>query len=196
MITDRFKISIWFRFVAAGTFLGLLASCATPQPGGRPQDVAAARSLREARSLHLSFEARAADYLQAAALTAPELGSGKEATPARETYNAAAAELTILLRSGETGRLWDHPLTLSANNTTYHLRLAPATDEVWSPDYFTSFESAATVKEKLIKKENLQDGVGGAWECEVSLHAKTSRLSRESPHPLRPRSTLKGATPL
>jgi triacylglycerol esterase/lipase EstA (alpha/beta hydrolase family) len=162
MITDRFKISIWFRFVAAGTFLGLLASCATPQPGGRPQDVAAARSLREARSLHLSFEARAADYLQAAALTAPELGSGKEATPARETYNAAAAELTILLRSGETGRLWDHPLTLSANNTTYHLRLAPATDEVWSPDYFTSFESAATVKEKLIKKENLQDGVGGA----------------------------------
>jgi triacylglycerol esterase/lipase EstA (alpha/beta hydrolase family) len=163
MITDQSKISTWFRFVAAGTCLALLASCVTPQPAGRPQDVAAARSLREARSLHLSLEARAADYLQAAALTAPELGSGKEATPARETYNAAAAELTILLRSGEAGRLWDHPLTLSANNTTYHLRLQPATYGVWSPDYFTSFESPAKIKAKLIKreKENNQEGVGG-----------------------------------
>src|ERR1700740_73514 len=105
MIIDQSKISTWFRLVAAGTCLALLASCATPQPTGRPQDVAAVRSLREARSLQLSLEA----------------------TSARETYNAASAELTILLRSGETGRLWDHTLTLTANNTTYHLRLQPAT---------------------------------------------------------------------
>jgi pimeloyl-ACP methyl ester carboxylesterase len=174
MITDQSKISTWFRFVAAGTCLALLASCAMPQPAGRPQDVAAARSLRQARSLHLSLEARAADYLQAAALTAPELGSGKQATPARETYNAAAAELTILLRSGEAGRLWDHPLTLSANNTTYHLRLQPATYGVWAPSYFTSFESPAKIKGKLIKKEkeNNQEGVGGAL---VGVRAVTPR---------------------
>jgi pimeloyl-ACP methyl ester carboxylesterase len=153
-----------FRIVAAATCLTLLASCATRQPAGQPQDVAAERSLREARSLRLSLEARAADYLRAAALTAQNLGSGEQATPARETYNAAAAELTILLRSGEAGRLWDHPLTLSANKATYHLRLQSATYGVWAPSYFTSFESRAKIKGKLIKKEkeNIQEGVGGA----------------------------------
>jgi pimeloyl-ACP methyl ester carboxylesterase len=153
-----------FRIVAAATCLTLLAACATPQPARRPQDVVAERSLRKGRSVHLSLDARAADYLQAAALTAPELGSGKQATSARDIYNAAAAELTILLRSGEAGRLWDHSLTLSANNTTYHLRLQPATDGVWAPRYFTSFESPAKIKGQLIKKEkeNTQEGVGGA----------------------------------
>jgi pimeloyl-ACP methyl ester carboxylesterase len=153
-----------FRIVAVATCLTLLASCAIRQPAGQPQDVAAERSLREARSLRLSLEARAADYLRAAALTAQDLGSGDQATPARETYNAAAAELTILLRSGEAGRLWDHPLTLSANDATYHLRLQPATYGVWAPSYFTSFESPAKIKGKLIKKEkeNIQHGVGGA----------------------------------
>jgi pimeloyl-ACP methyl ester carboxylesterase len=153
-----------FRIVAAAICLILLAGCATPQPAGRSQDIAADKILREGRSLRLSLEARAADYLQAAALTAPELGSGKQATLAREIYNAAAAELTILLRSGEAGRLWDRSLTLSAANTTYHLRLQPATYGVWPPSYFTSFESPAKIKGKLIKKEkeNIQQGVGGA----------------------------------
>lgn len=172
MITDQSKISTWFRFVAAGLCLALVASCATPQPAGRPQDVAAARSLHEARSLHLSLEARAADYLQAAALTAPELGSGTQATPARETYNAASAELTVLLRSGNAGRLWNHPLTLAANNTTYDLRLQPAGFGVWSPDYFTSFVLSESVKEKLIKKQNIQDGAGGPL---VGVRALTPR---------------------
>jgi len=33
---------------------------------------------------------------------------------------------------------------------------------VWAPDYFTSLELEQQVKEKLIKKENVQQGVGGA----------------------------------
>ena len=118
--------------------------------------------LRAARSTHLSLELRAVDYLQAAALTAPELGSGRESTVSRETYNAASGELTILLRSGEGGRLWNRPLTLTAENTTYHLRLQPASNTVWSPSYFTSFVPSARIKEKLIKKENIQAGVGGS----------------------------------
>jgi len=120
------------------------------------------RSLREGRSQHLSLETRAADYLEAAALTAPELGPGTEQTLALITYNSATAELTILLRSAQGGRLWNHPLTLTANNTTYHLRLQPAGNAVWSPDYFTSFVPSASIKEKLIKKENIQEGVGGS----------------------------------
>ena len=155
------KISPTLRLFAVLSGFALLVSCAT-QPVGRPEDVAAAKSLKDARSIHLSLETRAADYLQAASLSASNLGTGPQPTVARQNYNAAATELTILLRSGEGGRLWNHPLTLNANNTTYHLRLQPATEAVWSPSYFTSFMPSAKIKEKLIKKENHQDGVGGS----------------------------------
>ena len=45
---------------------------------------------------------------------------------------------------------------------TYHLRLEPASNAVWAPDYFTTFEGPDQIKEKLIRKENIQEGVGGA----------------------------------
>ena len=95
-------------------------------------------------------------------MTAPLLGSGAQETPARDTYNAACGELTVLLRSSEGGRLWNHPLNLTGNNTTYHLQLEPAGNGVWAPNYFATFELEQQVKEKLIKKENIQQGVGGA----------------------------------
>jgi pimeloyl-ACP methyl ester carboxylesterase len=149
------------RLLAALTCAIFFTGCAT-HPAGSPNLVAAAQSLRAARSTQRSLETRAADYLQAATLTAPDLGSGIQPTAARETYNAAAGELTILLRSGDGGRLWNHPLTLNANSKTYHLRLQPAGYGIWSPDYFTSFVLSARVKEKLIKNENHQAGVGGS----------------------------------
>jgi pimeloyl-ACP methyl ester carboxylesterase len=117
--------------------------------------------MREARSANVAVEKRAADYLQAAAITAPLLGTGI-GTPACETYNAACGELTVLLRSSEGGQLWNRPLTLAGSNTTYHLRLEPARNAVWAPNYFTSFVPSAAIKEKLIRKENLQEGVGGS----------------------------------
>src|SRR5438094_2344500 len=151
------------RLVAAGTCLALFAGCATtPQTAGRLQYGPAANLMREARSTQVPVETRAADYLQVAAMTAPLLGTGAQETPARDTYNAACGELTMLLRSSEGGRLWNHPLTLSASNTTYHLRLEPASNAVWAPSYFTTFESPNQIKEKLIKKANIQEGVGGA----------------------------------
>jgi len=154
-------ISTWHRTVAAVVYAIFLVSCAT-RPVGLPQEITATKSLRDARSQQLSIEQRAADYLQAAALTVPQLGSGTESTIARQTYNAASAELTILLRSGDAGRLWNRPLTLTANNTTYQLHLQPATYGIWSPDYFTSFRLSTSIKEKLIEKENHQEGVGGS----------------------------------
>ncbi len=118
--------------------------------------------MREARSVSVPAETRAADYLQAASMTAPLLGSGAQETPAVNTYNAACGELTVLLRSSAGGQLWNHPLTLTGNNTTYHLRLEPAANAVWAPNYFTSFVPEQQVKEKLIRKENIHQGVGGA----------------------------------
>jgi pimeloyl-ACP methyl ester carboxylesterase len=171
MIPDLSEISQRLRVVTAVTGIVFLASCAT-QPIGRPEDIAAARSLRAARSQQLSPEIRAADYLEAAALTGSNLDSGTQATPARQTYNSAATELTVVLRSADGGRLWNHPLTLTANQTIYHLRLQPATYGVWSPDYFTSFVPSESIKEKLIRKENVQEGVGGSL---VGVRAITPR---------------------
>src|SRR6476659_5593156 len=154
--------TISVRVIAAVTCLAFLASCATaPQTVRGPEYAPTASLMREARSANVPVEKRAADYLQAAAMTAPLLGTGIGA-PACETYNAACGELTVLLRSSEGGRLWNQPLTLAGSDQTYHLRLEPASNAVWSPDYFTSFVPSAEIKEKLIKKANYQEGVGGS----------------------------------
>src|SRR4030095_13353879 len=136
------KTSIRIRVSAAITCLAFFAGCATtPQTASRLQYGPAADTLREARSSQVPAEQRAADYLQVAAMTAPLLGTGAQETPACDTYNAACGELTVLLRGSEGGRLWNHPLTLTANNNkTYHLRLEPASYAVWAPNYFTTFE--------------------------------------------------------
>jgi pimeloyl-ACP methyl ester carboxylesterase len=160
MRPENAKISI--RLIAAVTCLAFLASCATaPQTARGPEYPPTASLMREARSTNIPVEKRAADYLQAAAVTAPLLGNGI-GTPACETYNAACGELAVLLRNSEGGHLWHHPLTLAGNGSTYHLRLEPAANAVWAPDYFTSLELEQQIKEKLIKKENIQEGVGGA----------------------------------
>ena len=149
------------RLIAGITSIALFASCATaPHTARGPEYAPTAKLMREARSANVPVEKRAADYLQAAAMTAPLLGTGI-GTPACETYNAACGELTVLLRSSEGGRLWNQPLTLNGGET-YHLRLEPASYGVWAPNYFTTFEGPDQIKEKLIRRRNIQDGVGGA----------------------------------
>jgi pimeloyl-ACP methyl ester carboxylesterase len=156
------KTSVRIRVSAAITCLAFFAGCATtPQTARGPEYAPTASLMREARSANVPVEKRAADYLQAAAMTAPLLGTGI-GTPACETYNAACGEVAVLLRSSEGGRMWNQPLTLAGNNTTYHLRLEPAGSAVWAPNYFTAFESPDQIKEKLIRKQNIQEGVGGA----------------------------------
>src|SRR5256885_4800263 len=122
MKPDRSKIAIVIRFIAAATCVAFFAGCATtPQGASSPQYAPAQNIMREARSSQASVEKRAADYLQAAAMTAPLLGNAAQQTSAVNTYNSACGELTILLRSSEGGRLWNHPLTLTGNNSAYHL---------------------------------------------------------------------------
>jgi pimeloyl-ACP methyl ester carboxylesterase len=160
------KICIRVRFIAGGTCLAFFVGCATtPQPTSGLQYAPAANSLREARSSKVSVEKRATDYLQAAAITAPLLGNGTQSTPARDTYNTAAAELTVLLRSADGGRLWNHPLSVTNGSETYHLRIQPAGPDIWAPDEFTSFELASSIqkrKGKYIKTPDEVQGVGGA----------------------------------
>ena len=108
---ENAKVSI--RLIGAVTCLAFLASCATaPQTARGPEYAPTASIMREARSANVPVEKRAADYLQAAAMTAPLLGTGI-GTPACETYNAACGEVAVLLRSSEGGRLWNQPLTVA-----------------------------------------------------------------------------------
>ena len=149
------------RLIALTATVAFLAACATTPPQRVTQYAPAADSLREARSPQVPAEKRAADYLHAAAITAPLLGAGTQETPALNTYNTAAAELTILLRSSEGGRLWNQPLPVTSNNETYHLHLQPAGPAVWAPDYFNSFQLASSIKHPLAEKQIVQEGIGG-----------------------------------
>jgi hypothetical protein len=84
------ETSIRIRVIAAGTCLAFFAGCATtPQTAGRLQYGPAAGVMKEARSSQVPVEKRAADYLEAAAMTAPLLATGAQQTPALDTYNAA-----------------------------------------------------------------------------------------------------------
>ena len=157
------KTSGGLQLVAGASCLALFAGCATtPQLARGPEYGPAASMMREARSSNVPVEKRAADYLEAASITAPLLGTGTQPTPAVNTYNAAAGELTLLLRSADGGRLWDRPLTLTNGSDRYHLRFQPAGPGVWGPDYFTSFEDPDKIKRTLVRKEVTQAGVGGA----------------------------------
>ena len=42
------------------------------------------------------------------------------------------------------------------------MHLEPASPAIWSPDYFNSFQLASSIKHPLVKKETVQEGVGGA----------------------------------
>ncbi|PYI78961.1 MAG: hypothetical protein DMF04_01500 [Verrucomicrobia bacterium] len=163
LIREHLKELTVVRVIVAAASVAFFASCATtPHTAGGLQYSPAANSLNEARSSHVPVQKRAADYLRAAVITAPLLGPGTQETPARDVYSAAAAELTILLRSADGGRLWNHPITLTADNTTYNLHFQCAGYGVWAAEYFTGFKLPAEIEGNRIKKINRQDGIGGA----------------------------------
>ena len=168
------------RLIAGVTCLAFFAGCATaPQTARGPEYAPTASIMSRARSSQVPVETRAANYLQAAAVTAPMLGAGTPPTPAVNTYNAASAELTLLLRSADGGRLWDHQLTLADKSRTYHLRIQPgSTSSTWAPDYFQSFEDPNQIKRTLIRKDITHDGVGGPL---VGVRAPTPQEEFEPP---------------
>ena len=123
----------------------------------------AVHSLEQAASPKATPEQRAALYLDAAREASALLDSPSSGASARQIYNKAAADLTVLLRAENNGALWNRPLTLQSGGNSYRLRFAQGTrDGVWGPDYFTSFTPAGEVDLKTIDRRNRQDGIGGA----------------------------------
>ncbi len=146
-------------------------------PAEGPQQ-SAVLHLKEAGTITLSAEQRAALYLESAAEAQALLGSPVAAGPGTLVYNKAAADLTVLLRTAGDGKLWNRPQTFTSGGTTYNLRFAAGTrDGVWDPAYFTDFKPAAEVKQGTIHHKNHVDGVGGAL---VGIH-KTEPREQFSP---------------
>src|SRR5919109_32787 len=72
------------RLITAATCIAFFAGCATaPQTARGPEYTPTSSIMRDARSSSVPVEKRAADFLQAAAVTAPLLGDGI-GTPACE----------------------------------------------------------------------------------------------------------------
>lgn len=152
---------------AALVFTGCVNNALPPEEG---EHKAAVLHLKEAGARTTSAEQRAALYLDSAAEAKDLLDSTASGDAARRIYNKAAADLTVLLRTADKGRMWNRPLTLSSGGSTYRLRFAKGTrDGVWDPNYFTDFKPADEVPQKSIKRENHQDGIGGAL---VGIHKK------------------------
>jgi Alpha/beta hydrolase family len=158
--------------------LALTGCVNTGLPPAQGPQRSAVLHLKEADTLTLSAEQRAALYLDAAAEAQALLGSPATAGPGSMVYNQAAADLTVLLRTAGNGGMWNRPQTFTSGTTTYHLRFAAGTrDGVWDPAYFTDFKPAAEVKQGSIHRENHRDGIGGAL---VGIH-KTDPLEKFSP---------------
>ena len=156
--------AIIVRLIFAASYLAVVAGCAmAPLPPPEARHHQAAKELHEARSARASTEQRLGHYLQAAAEASPLLGQGAEAPALREIYNTAAAELTVLLRSADGGRLWNHPLTVTADGTSYQFRFASASRQegTWAPSYFRAFETPRQVHEKRIRLQVRAAGFGG-----------------------------------
>jgi len=149
----------------------LYPGCAPSSAGSA--SLATEHSLRHARASQAPTELRAGLYLQAAAEAARRETAGDHSKANRDTYNAAAAELSALLRSAKGGQDWNRPLTLPAGGTAYHLRFHPGNGrDLWKPDYFTALVPARDVPEKSIQHRDTQEGIGGAL---VGVRKKTPR---------------------
>jgi hypothetical protein len=142
----------------------VFTACApTTLPPAEGLHRSAAISLKQAASKTLTEEKRAALYLDAAREAAALLDSPESGEAARIIYNQAAADLTVLLRAADHGRMWNRPLSLEAGGHAYQLRFAAGTrDGTYPPEQFTSFTPAAGVDMDSLETRHRQDGVGGA----------------------------------
>ena len=139
-----------------------LAGCSTVPRHDAAVLRTAAESLKLAHSPVRPATERAAYYLEAASTVTAGFATPAAELRARSIYNSAAAELTNLLRSAEGGRLWNRPLTVTADGASYRLRFQPgARDGVWAPDYFTDFKLASKVRRKHLRQSVTEDGFGG-----------------------------------
>jgi hypothetical protein len=161
MVTVMKLRSAIFRLGLAIVFTGCAITPAPPKQAGQ---LAAAVHLKEARVKTLPAQERVALYLKSAAEARNQIDSPTSGEVARQIYNEATDDLTVLLHSADDDRLWNRPQTFpSGHAAPYHLRFASKSrNGIWDPGYFTSFTRAEKVASGSIRRKNQQDGIGAA----------------------------------
>jgi triacylglycerol esterase/lipase EstA (alpha/beta hydrolase family) len=154
------KCPCWIlRFFGIVAITGCLSTTLPPEHG---KQHAARNDLKEAQAKTLPAEQRAVLYLNAAQRAVSLLGSRSQGESARVLYNQAVADLTVLLRTADHGRLWNRALTLTGRDGIYQLRFAkPSRDGVWDPGYFTGMTQAGEIPDGDLDRRNLRAGIGG-----------------------------------
>ena len=141
------------------------AGCAIWEKGPGGPHVSAAHASLTLADNSQTKEPKAAIgyYLDAASLAARTLAESAEKSDddARNVYNEAAAQLTLLLRSKP--EWWNRTESFHSPRGTYRLRFAPESKSggIWDPNYFTFFRTRGQVDEKLIKQQFISQGLGG-----------------------------------
>jgi pimeloyl-ACP methyl ester carboxylesterase len=140
----------------------LLASCAT-QPTIAPGPLGEAQSkLTEARSLTKPTETRMTDYFEAAEIAEQEAESQSADAAikqqARQAYNNACTEVTVLLEEADGGKYWNQNERIGA----YNVRFQPSTSNgLWSPVFFDQVKPAKESDHKHLRIWVHGPGFGG-----------------------------------
>jgi pimeloyl-ACP methyl ester carboxylesterase len=140
----------------------LLAGCATqlsvaPGPLGEAQT-----NLTEARSLTKPTETRITDYFEAAEVAEREAeGQAHDAATkqqAKQIYNNACAEVTVLLEEGDGGKYWNHTERIGR----YEVRFQTSgSNGLWSPGFFDRLKPAKESDHKHLRIWVHGPGFGG-----------------------------------
>jgi pimeloyl-ACP methyl ester carboxylesterase len=125
MNTQHSKISIWIRFVSAGTYLAFFAGCAqiavvsekrpAPLPPGSGADLVATQTINGALAQEKKQPTVALGAFVAAARDAlRQLDRNQADAEARRAYNFAVARIFTVVRDAKLDP-WTHPMRVGAN---------------------------------------------------------------------------------
>lgn len=140
ILTNSTKVRIKTAPILLAAIL-LFAGCAT-QTSVAPGPLGTAQTkLVEARSQTLPTETRITRYFEAAEIAENEAERESHDQPAKQRaeqiYNAAAAEVTVLLVEADGGKYWNHNERIGSSDVSYDVRFQSGEAHgVWSPGFF------------------------------------------------------------
>jgi pimeloyl-ACP methyl ester carboxylesterase len=144
----------------------LFAGCAI-QPTIAPGPLGEAQTkLAEARSLTKPTETRITDYFEAAEIAERETESvSREAATkqqAKQIYNDASAEVTVLLEEADGGKYWNHAERIGAADASYDVRFQPGGGNgCWSPGFFDQLKRTKDADHRHLRLWVHGPGFGG-----------------------------------
>jgi pimeloyl-ACP methyl ester carboxylesterase len=140
----------------------LFTGCAT-QPSVAPGPFGTAQTkLAEARSSTRPIETRVTDYFAAAEIAEQEAeGKSRDAATkeqARQLYNDASAEGTVLLEEADGGKYWNHPEHIGAYEVRFQ---SGGRNGLWSPSFFDRLRPTKASDHKHLRIWVHGPGFGG-----------------------------------